>query len=368
VSEDASSTSTISITYPKGGSADETVEEAGAALINRELAFKTGSGASSALILRAFEDAGATPFSSAGRTGATVGYTAAPDQAVDLVSLLGVECSFEKWDVRDAKSLAGVEIAEANSNAHVVLTESVFAAAFGGQSAMGRPYYSADASASAIESFRTRGYGLNGAVLAATGIADHAAFVAAVEEALADAPAGNADAPASSTFLGGGARVSAPSTGYAHVALGFAGPTGPLGEVVKQCLSLQGAAGFASSGLVGVYGSSDGAGASAVVDTLCTTLTTSVSADIVKRAKGLAKAQALFALDDGSQGLASAMTASVLETGTFSATDVAGAYDAITEKDVNAAIAAMLKSGPAVAAVGDIAVVPYHGTVASRFS
>jgi hypothetical protein len=62
------------------------------------------------------------------------------------------------------------------------------------------------------------------------------------------------------------------------------------------------------------------------------------------------------------------MTASVIETGSFAdAASVAKAYDSISDSDVTSAVGAMLKSNPSLAAVGDIGVVPYQGTFASRF-
>mmetsp|Transcript_29405 Transcript_29405/g.43775 ORF Transcript_29405/g.43775 Transcript_29405/m.43775 type:complete len:252 (-) Transcript_29405:993-1748(-) len=119
VTEDASSTSTISLTYPGAGSASETASEAGAALANKCLAFKSGSGLSSTLILRNLEDDGATPFATSGRKGTTVGFTAAPDKAVRLMPLLVADCSFEKWDVRDAKKFAATEADIASADAQV---------------------------------------------------------------------------------------------------------------------------------------------------------------------------------------------------------------------------------------------------------
>ena len=119
VTEDASLTTTVALTYPNAGSSNEGPAEAGAALANRYLSFKSGSGLSSALILRNLEDAGASVFSSAGRRGATVGYTAARENAAFVAPLLVTECSFEKWDVKEAQELAGVEAAEATSNAQV---------------------------------------------------------------------------------------------------------------------------------------------------------------------------------------------------------------------------------------------------------
>lgn len=119
VTEDASSTSTVSLTFPSAGSSSETASEAGAALANKCLAFKSGSGLSSALILRTLEQDGASSFSKAGRSGASAGFTCAPDKVQRLIPLLATECSFEKWDVRDAQKTAAVIVQESMANAQV---------------------------------------------------------------------------------------------------------------------------------------------------------------------------------------------------------------------------------------------------------
>jgi hypothetical protein len=85
------------------------------------MAFKSGSGVSSLVIMRILEDNGAQFFSSVGRTSATVGYTATPDNAPKLVSLLATNCTYEKWDLRDAKKAASVMVEDAASNAQVCL-------------------------------------------------------------------------------------------------------------------------------------------------------------------------------------------------------------------------------------------------------
>lgn len=372
ISEDAASTSTVTMTFPKGGSGSEQLGEQGAALINKCLAFNSGSGLSTIMILRSIENEGAIPFASVDRDSATLGYTVEPDNAEGLIPLLATDCTFEKWDVRDAKTLATYQAAEANKSAQEVLTESIYAAAYGGQSTMGRPLYSADAGAYEVASFRTRGYGLNGAILTATGIKDHAAFCSNVEELLSEAPAGSADAATESPYIGGETRISAP-IGYAHVALAFATDASiPLRNVLKHCFSVAGkeggVSGFATKGLVGVYGGAAAESAGAFDAAMTGALTSKLSADAINTAKALAKAEALFGMDCGSKGLAATMTASVMESGSFSnATALAAEYDAITESDVNGAIAAALKVNPSVAAVGDIGSVPYQGTFASRF-
>jgi hypothetical protein len=67
ITEDSSSTSLLVLTFPSAGSGNETAEyyddETGAALINKCLAYKSGSGLSSALILRSLENDGAKTFS-----------------------------------------------------------------------------------------------------------------------------------------------------------------------------------------------------------------------------------------------------------------------------------------------------------------
>ena len=374
VTEDAASSTTVSMTYPKAGSADEMLSEQGAALVNKCLAFNTGSGISTMMIMRNIEDDGGVPFMTAGNFGATLGFTCPPENAARLAPLLATDCSFEKWDVRDAKKLAATEVEVAKSSAQVVLTENIFAAAFGPQSAAGRPYYySSPGSVSLddIKAFRSRAYGMNGAVLAATGVSDHAAFVKQLEEGLAASPAGSSEGPSAPVYIGGESRLAVAGSSYAHVALAFDGTSTstPLLDVIKKCFQISaasvGASAFATNSLVGVYGG--GAGGN-ILDGLCDAVT-KAGPELVKRAKVLAKAEALFALDGGSKSLTEAMTASVVETGTFTgAAGVAAAYDAISEKDVEAAVVGMYKKTPTLAAVGDITSVPYLGSIASRFS
>lgn len=372
VTEDACSTSTVTMTYPKAGSASESLEEEGAALVNKCLAFNSGSGLSTVMVNRTIENEGAIPFAKADRTSATLGYTVEPDNAVGLVPLLALDCTFEKWDVRDAKKLAKYQIDEANKSVEAVLTEQIYAAAYGASSPMGRPFYSAAASPYEIASFRGKGYGINGAILTATGIKDHAAFCEQVESLLTETPPGDSSSAPVAEYLGGEARLSAPSTGYAHVALAFeAKAPAPVRNILKHCYGLvgkeAGTSTFATGAMVGVYASAPSGGVGALDGIICDTLTTELTADVIAKAKVLAKAEATFDLDCGSTGLAAAMTAAVMETGSFTdAASVAESYDAVSDSDITSAAGAMLKSNPALAAIGDISVVPYQGAFASR--
>jgi len=373
VTESSSTTSTVTMTFPKAGSSNEMVDEHGAALVNKAMAFKSGSGMSTLLINRTIENAGGVPTASADRAKATLGYTVAPEHAARLVPLLATDCSMERWDVRDAKYTAAYETEVAMGNAQVALTEHLYAAAYGPQSIGGRPFYVSDfPSTDAIISFRDRAYGLNGAVLAATGITDHASFCAEVSELVAASPSGAPESSAAPmTYMGGESRLNA-ATDYAHIAIAFQGPgSTPVSNVVKHLLTIAGSGagvtGFTGAGIIGAYAGGSGYSARGLVDAMVGALTAQPSADAVKRAKALAKADALFALDGGSASLAEAMTASVLETGSFSGpADVAKAYDAVSDSQVKNALSSMLKSSPSLAAVGDIVSVPYLATVASR--
>lgn len=369
--EDAASSSTVTMTYPKAGSGSELLSEQGAALINKCMAFKSASGLSTILINRTIEDEGATPFATADRLSATLGYTVEPENASVLVPLLAADCTFENWDVRDAKTLAAYHVAEANTSAQVTLSEHLYSAAYGAQSPMGRPFFSTGASTADIIDFRTRGYGLNGAILTATGVADHAAFVTEVEEMLQDSPAGTADAAVTPEYMGGESRLSIPSCGFAHAALAFkSDELAPMRKVLKHCFNIvgaeQGVASFESSGLVGLYANAEASAAGGLGPALTSTVKAALSADVVARAKTLAKAEAVFAMDSGSKGLAAAITSSVLETGTYGGTaELIKSYDAISEKDVSSAVSAMLKSNPSLAALGEIGEVAYQGSIAA---
>jgi predicted Zn-dependent peptidase len=298
-----------------------------------------------------------------------LGYTVPPEKALELIPLLATDCTFEKWDVRDAKEAAVKESDIANESAQIVLTENLHAAAFGPQSPAGRPLYGVVCSNDVLKSFRARTYGLNGAILTATGVKDHSAFCTEAANLLSESPVGNDDALASITYLGGESRVSAPSTGYAHVALGFAAPSSTVvTNVVVQLLTLSGlevgVTGFASKGIVGVYAGSEST--SSLIDNMVATIKATVSPAIIKRAKTLAKAEALFALDGGSKSMANVLTESVLNSSVLaSAAEVSTAYDAVTDKQVTDAVLAILKCNPSLAAVGDISLVPCQATVAS---
>jgi len=335
------------------------------------------------------EDDGATPFASSSRYGATVGFTAARDKAVRLVPLLATNSSFERWDVRDSKKSAMIEVNEALSSVQTVLTESIYSAAYGAQTNAGKAQYPlTQPTTQAIQSFRDRAYALNGAVLAATGIPDHEAFCQAVEYSFSESNVGDPSSSSqesSPVFIGGETRVHVPGAGFTHLALGLHvdAMSPALGQVTAMCIDVMtsgddtgGVSGFAApvgatgGGLIGAYAGSNLAGDSpAALDRLCAVLTgPAPSADVVERVKALAKAKAVFQMEDGSKNLAEGLTQSVFDR--TASSGFGEEYDAITAEDVTLVFERMMGGGtpPAIASVGDTTSVPYLGAFSSRFS
>ena len=257
------------------------------------------------------------------------------------------------------------------------MTESLYSAAYGPQSSLGRTLYVEGASADAIRSFRERNYVLNGAVLSATGIPDHKTFVEEVQSAFSESPIGSPVPSTSkpSIFIGGEARVHAPASGYSHVAIAFPVPEGSstaLLNVLKYCISLSSngsISGFLSKGMIGAYGFSVTSNADAMVDALCSALTSAPDSLVMERAKVLAKAEARFTLDGDSRIIAKAMAECVSETGSYSSCVITDSYDVITSAQISRVFKSITKAAPpAFAAVGDLSSVPYRGLVINKLA
>lgn len=122
VTEDESLSTTLALTFPAAGSANEEAHEEGAAFANKHMNFRTGSGVSTASIHRIMEDHGATIFNVGGRTSATVGITCLPETAPHLLQLLATSCSYERWDLREALACGATEAEEAQKVSSVSTT------------------------------------------------------------------------------------------------------------------------------------------------------------------------------------------------------------------------------------------------------
>mmetsp|Transcript_40220 Transcript_40220/g.94559 ORF Transcript_40220/g.94559 Transcript_40220/m.94559 type:complete len:315 (+) Transcript_40220:677-1621(+) len=311
------------------------------------------------------EDLGITPIARAGRTSAIIGYSATPDVAADpdMLDTLASPCTFEAWDVRDAVKTAMIEREQAYSDPHLILSDKIHTAAFGEASSLGRSFYvDAVPSTESLAAFRARAYGSSGAVLSATGVADHEAFVAAAEAAFGAVPAGGTGASPAATMVGGEQRVPA-ATAYAHLAMALQAPSDPVvAAVLQKCIGLSGASGFGSSELIGAYGYANGEDAASLVASLVTALQAAAGAPI-EAAKAAAKGDALL---DG--GLADSVVAGVAVDGAYDFAAVAASYDAVTVETIKTAAEEALAGPLAVAAVGDVSSVAHHYDIAKALS
>lgn len=373
VTEDSCLASSVVLTYKaNGGSASELAGETGAAAVNKYLTFKSSEKAGSTLkTLRDMEDAGVTPYVKACRSNAQIGYTCARDTAMDFVQNLALDCKYAKWDVAEAIAKAQTEAAVAQTNPGLMLNEGLFTAAYGDVSPMSNSIYygSGGASRAGVMSFREREYyGGGEAVVAATGVEDHDAFVAAVADAFggygADSVVG-----ASGSYRGGEYRL-ATSSGKAHVALAFAAPSDPVVcDILKHCLAASGCDTFASDGLIGVHGESDAAGAATLTDSLVEALAAPISVEQIVSAKNSAKMNALLALEGyGSFSLANSLTIGAIAGSGNDAQDLASVYDEVPNEMVMAAATSLTKGNLSVSALGSIASVPYHATLSTKFA
>merc|ERR1739844_275896 len=120
------------------------------------------------------------------------------------------------------------------------------------------------------------------------------------------------------------------------------GASAAVSNVLRECLSLNGASGtFSSGGLIGVYGSD--------VDAMCEAVLEKPTADTITRAKGIVKAKAILTAETSSSyDLAMALTSQVLD----------GTSDDASNADIATGYDAMLKSGLAMASVGNLNSVP----------
>lgn len=373
ITEDSFVASSVLLTYTKnGGSASEVAGEAGAAAVNKYLTFKSSEAAGSAIrTLREMENAGVVSLAEAGHSSAKIGYSCAPDLALDFVKNLALDSVYAKWDVADAINYAKVEADVALADPENMLSEGLLLAAYGDASPMSNSMYYGDGGASraGVMSFREREYyGGGDAVVAACGIADHDAFVAAVADAFEGYGSSSIEG-ASGEYRGGEYRL-ATASGKANVALGFAAPADPIvGDILKQCLAASGYTAFVNEGVIGVSGDSDAAGAGLLAESLADVLAAPVSAEQVATAKSMAKAEALLAMEaSGCQSLVEQLTLSAVSGSPNDSQDITTIYDEVTPESVIAAASEMTKGNLSVSALGSIAAVPYQATLSTKFA
>jgi len=200
--------------------------------------------------------------------------------------------------------------------------------------------------------------------MTAAGVPDHAAFVAAVQEATASSNwSDSALSKSDSKYVGGESRTVA-GTHNAHVTLAVStGSTSntPMAHVFRSYLDnalpqkFPGEA-FAAEGIVGVRGFCPAGDAGSFVDNVCGILESMGKGGDKEISNALigARADAEFDVLDSAVGAA---------TAGFEVDD----FKKIQKGDVTKAVGEAFKRGVSIASVGDVGSVPYHADVKGRF-
>ena len=377
--------------FVKAGSRYETASTRGAARVLKHSGFKSTTSKSALRFFRDMEDAGVVASTESDRE--TLVYRAdvlrdGASGALAMVAETITQPYLPGYEITESNALAGYDAAAEQGDMRAIVGDMVHEVAFGRNAPLGIPGVAGNfggVSGDAVRSFRDATFSGDRVVIAGTGV-DHESFVRAAETLFDGLPASGAT-DAASAYVGGDKRTEA-AGGDVHVAIALNTATGGFGaaddKTLLSSLALQtmlgggitaagarltpadGASSFAATysdaGIIGVFGSSDAAGAGGLVSTLCGALkgaaTQAPSSAEVSRARNQLKAT--VAQNLGTRGgVFSDLGTQVLSTGSVqSATDMYAKIDSITAQDIQGAAKVALASKPTVVSVGAVDGVP----------
>ena len=363
--------------------------------------FKSTQGKSALRLFRDMEDAGVVSSTESDRETLVYRADVLRDGAAGALAMVAetvMSPYLPGYEITESNALAGYDAAADAGDVRAIVGDLVHEVAFGRNAPLGIPGVAGafgGVSGDAVRSFRDATFAGDRVVVAGTGV-DHESFVRAAETLFDALPAAGSGAGASSAaaaYVGGDKRTEAAGSDV-HVAIALNTATGGFGagagdKALLSSLALQtmlgggvsqagarltpadGASSFAATysdaGLVGVFGSSDAAGAGGLVATLCGALkgaaAAAPSAAEVSRARNQLKAT--VALNLGTRGgVFSDLGTQVLSTGGVqSATDMYANIDSITAQDIQGAAKVALASNPTVVAVGSVDGVPSFDSI-----
>ena len=342
----------------------------GQALLLKHMAFKGTTSRSDIRLARDVEEAGISVGSDVGREQLVLSASGDPGAVLSTGTTAVAETlrslKTVDWNLAEIKA-EYVAKALRSITPEQMLVEKIHAAAFGEESPLGQPLYTADddgVSGAALEAYLARAVAAPGAVtIVGAGGISHADVVAQAEALFGGFAVGDGAPAARSPFVGGYASHKlASSTTQVAVAI----PGGALGSkeyaaalVLKELL---GAGGFnfaySDAGVVGIAGSAAPAAAGALVESFVATLTTPFADATVVDAKAAVKTKMLLALEDVT-GAVGALASAGAAAGDIEAVDAvtASSIRALTTKVAN----------PALATVGSATSVPAYNTLAKKF-
>jgi len=332
------------------GSRFEGAGNAGTALLLKHMAFTATSARSDIKLARDLEGAGLTADAASGRESVlyTVSGSGDMSEGLSAVAETALTPKLASWEVADiAGSLVSAELAAVSSDPSALLSEALHEAAFGVDTPLGGAYYASPkgVTSDSLAGFMSAYYTPSAMTVVGSGVA-HADLVSTAES-LFGGLAGEAAAAPASPYVGGVSTLKADSA-FTHVALAFPSADAATGAVLKALLGMTStdmsasySVTYSDAGLVGLMGASEPTAAGAMVGEFVNAFKAAASVDekTFALAKTAAKTDALLSLEGG------------LPLGSVN-------VDGVTAASLKSAVAGMLKSAPALAAVGPSAAVP----------
>lgn len=378
--------------FVAAGTRFETNATRGAARVLKHSGFKSTQTKSALRFFRDMEDSGVVASTECDRETLVYRADVLRDGAAGALAMVAetiTEPYLPGYEITESNALAGYDAAADRANIANVVGDMVHEVAFGRNAPLGIPAVNGvfgGVSSDAVRAFRDATFAGDRIVVAGTGV-DHESFVRNAEALFSNIPAAGSAAYAPAAYVGGDKRTEA-SGSHVHVAIALNTATGGFGagndKTLLSSLVLQtmlgggvtaagarltpadGASSFAATysdaGLLGVFGSSDGAGAGMLVSTLCGALKGAAAspASDAELSRARNQLKAIVAQNLGTRGgVFSDLGTQVLTTGRVqSATDLYAKIDSISAADIQGAAKVALASNPTVVVVGNVDEVP----------
>ncbi len=385
------------------GARHETGDENGVSHFLEHMAFKGTRKRSAFDIVAEIEDVGGhlNAYTSRERTvyHATVLKQHVP-LAVDLLADILRDSVFDEDELERERGVILQEIHEAADTPDDVIFDRFQAAAFPAQP-LGRPVLGTAGTVSglpraALKNYVAAHYGANRMIFAAAGALDHDEVAKLVSEAFGDIAPAKPESPVPASYSGGGWRevrdleqahlvvgldgVSATDDDYHALAvLSTALGGGMSSRLFQELRERRGLAysvytfssSYSDGGLFGLYAGT-GAGQAeellAVVgEELARAAADRMDAPELARARTLIKAGVLLSLESMAARTERMATQTHVHGRTIPVEDIAERIDAVSAEDARRAAERLLSSEPVIAALGPVAALSDHGSLAARF-
>jgi processing peptidase subunit alpha len=397
------------------GSRDETENTVGAAKMLECMAYKTSEGRSQFGLHHEVEAMGGVLSVQASREDIVYGADVLSENTGPLLEVMAesiMNPQFMEHEITDEHDAIKARCATAMDNSNQVVTEAAHTAAFGA-SGLGRSIAPSFAKLKALDSaalheFHAKGFTAGNIVVAAAGV-DHADFVKQVESAFGGLATAPAPAKAASPYTGGQYCLAGePSDGMTHVVLGFNGASWKSDNLIPMCVlnTLMGGGGsfsaggpgkgmysrlylqvlnqhhwvqnatalnspYTDSGLFGIFGSSMGGDAPALVQVLAEQLAGMagpVSAEELARAKAMTKSSVHMNLESRAIVLEDLGKQVLCYGKRLTAADICAQIDALTAADLQKAAKELISTPLTYSAWGETHSLPRYDTVANAIN